>query len=66
MAVHQRREKEMSPDIAMCRDDKCPSAMVCYRFMARPSGAWQTYFAESPRKEGEDKCGYFWEAKEGK
>lgn len=46
-------------DITMCRDTVCRLAGDCYRFMAKPS-LRQSYFMESPREEGEDKCKYFW------
>ena len=47
----------MSPDITMCPGTNCPHKEKCYRFTAKP-GDYQSYFMESPIKEG--KCDYFW------
>ena len=46
------------PDIAMCRNQKCPSAHTCHRFMAIPSPHRQAY-AEFKPEEGEDRCKHF-------
>jgi hypothetical protein len=46
-------------DICKCSDKNCPSKLDCYRYIAESDG-WQSYFAESPRKENEKKCEYFW------
>lgn len=47
------------PDIAMCKDDECPSQMKCNRYTAVPSKYRQTYgdFRRSP---GADFCRMFW------
>lgn len=47
------------PDITMCKDDECPSAENCYRFIATPSKVWQSYFAKSPRTPDAPRCLYF-------
>ena len=47
----------MSPDITLCMGTNCPYKEKCYRFIAKP-GEYQSYFMESPIKEG--KCDYFW------
>ncbi len=47
----------MSPDITMCPGTGCPHKESCYRFTAK-AGEYQSYFMESPIKEG--KCDYFW------
>ena len=44
-------------DITMCRDEECALRYSCVRFMSRPS-LWQSYFVESPRKDGE--CRHKW------
>ena len=46
-------------DITMCDDGKCPLKDICYRFRAKASEYWQSYFTESPRKKR--KCEYYWE-----
>jgi hypothetical protein len=33
----------MNPDMAMCRNDKCPKKETCYRYIAKPNPYWQTY-----------------------
>lgn len=48
-------------DIAMCKDDECPSKSNCYRFLAKPAEMLQT-IGEFGRKPGESKCSYYWEA----
>jgi len=45
------------PDIALCRDDKCPRRELCYRYTAKPS-YWQSYFKGKPRDDYET-CEYF-------
>jgi len=46
------------PDITMCPGTNCPHKEKCYRFMAKPSEYWQSYFTEPPIKDG--KCEYYW------
>lgn len=43
------------PDLAMCKNYKCPSRKSCYRYTAIPYEYWQTY-AVFTVNEGEDKC----------
>lgn len=45
-------------DITMCKDENCPLKEKCYRFKAKPSEYWQSYFINSPYKNGD--CEYFW------
>ncbi len=49
------------PDITMCRDEECVKRATCYRFVAKPSEYWQSWFTESPRNKETDVCGYYWE-----
>lgn len=46
-------------DITKCSDKNCPNKLECYRYTAS-ADRWQSYFTESPRKDNEDKCEYFW------
>lgn len=48
------------PDISMCKGDGCPIKQDCYRFTARPSEFYQSYFAVVPydKKTG---CDHYWE-----
>lgn len=46
------------PDITMCTNVHCPSAMICYRFTALPNEAWQSYALMTPRP-GEPACDGF-------
>jgi hypothetical protein len=48
----------MSPDITMCPGTNCPHKEKCYRFTAKPSEYTQSYFINSPIKDG--KCEYYW------
>ena len=45
-------------DIAMCKDDECPSRLKCYRYLAYPEPDWQDY-AFTNRGKGQKKCGYY-------
>ena len=36
------------PDIAMCTRRDCPRRASCYRYLAYPDSAWQTYFSPDP------------------
>lgn len=45
------------PDITMCTGKGCNKTNTCYRFLAKPSMR-QSYFIESPIKDGE--CGCYW------
>ena len=60
------------PDITLCRRD-CPSSAKCYRHMATPDEAWQSYFGEPYPPIVDGKCEHYWpmvekamESKEGK
>ena len=46
------------PDITMCPGTNCPYKETCYRFTAKPSEYWQSYFTEPPIKDG--KCEMYW------
>ena len=48
------------PDITMCGDNNCPSKDTCWCFSATPSPDRQSYFLETPRKEGESFCNNYW------
>jgi hypothetical protein len=48
----------MSPDITMCMGTNCPYKESCYRFTAKPSEYWQSYFSVPPIKD--DKCDMYW------
>lgn len=45
-------------DITMCNQPDCPRHQACYRYMARPSILWQSYFACDPR-EADGSCDEF-------
>jgi hypothetical protein len=45
-------------DITMCRDETCKKRERCYRFTARVTPEYQSYFVNSPR-DGKE-CKYFW------
>ena len=44
-------------DITMCRDKACKKHERCYRFTAKASEHWQSFFVDSPR-DGKE-CKYF-------
>lgn len=46
------------PDITMCSGEGCPLKESCYRYTAKPSEYWQSYFIDPPIKDGE--CEYYW------
>jgi hypothetical protein len=46
------------PDITMCVGTNCPYKESCYRYTAKPSEYWQSYFTELPIKDGE--CDMYW------
>jgi hypothetical protein len=48
----------MSPDITMCVGTGCPYKEKCYRYTAKPSEFLQSWFMETPIKDG--KCDMFW------
>jgi hypothetical protein len=47
-------------DITKCKGTNCLQKDTCYRFLA-PSSMWQSYFTESPIKNG--KCENYREVK---
>ena len=49
-------------DISMCRNVRCKSRLVCYRFMADVNEFRQAYANFVPDK-GNDRCDYFWDLK---
>ena len=48
----------------MCTDFECPSAELCYRFMALPCKIMQTYFKPN-RVPGAEYCNYFMRIEKG-
>ena len=44
-------------DITMCKGDGCETKFTCYRFTAKPNEYRQSYFMESPIKDGG--CEYY-------
>ena len=44
-------------DITMCRDETCKKRERCYRFTARVTPEYQSYFVDSPRQG--KMCNYF-------
>lgn len=51
------------PDITMCSGGNCPMKETCYRYKAKPSEFWQSYFTEIPFKmvEGKIECTHYME-----
>lgn len=51
------------PDIAMCKNAKCPLGQKCFRFKAKPNGDFQDYgeFNFSTNENGEVNCQFFWQ-----
>lgn len=47
------------PDITMCPGEDCPLKESCYRYTATPSEFRQSYFVNTPYKDGE--CDHYWE-----
>ena len=47
------------PDITMCEGQGCELRSTCYRYTSTPSKYSQSYFIESPIKDG--KCDEYWE-----
>ena len=47
-------------DITKCRDKRCPSRTLCYRFTAKADEYRQSYWAKSPRKPHAVRCEEFW------
>ena len=42
----------------MCPGTDCPQKEKCYRYTAKPCEYWQSYFIDSPIKDG--KCEMYW------
>ena len=42
--------KQTMADITMCRDETCKKRERCYRFTARVTPEYQSYFVDSPRQ----------------
>jgi hypothetical protein len=42
--------KQIMADITMCRDETCKKRERCYRFTARATPEYQSYFVDSPRQ----------------
>jgi hypothetical protein len=51
-------------DITACRDKRCPSRTLCYRYTCEKD-TYQSYFAKSPRKIHAMKCNEYWESEIG-
>jgi len=49
------------PDITLCKGENCTIKEECYRFTAKPSEYWKSYFVESPctKKMGGTACNEF-------
>jgi len=45
-------------DITMCKGNRCPGRVLCVRYTARPCEYRQSYFVDSPIKNGH--CESFW------
>jgi len=37
------RRRNKIPDITICRNERCPRKMECYRYRAEPDPYWQSY-----------------------
>ena len=46
-------------DITMCNGRNCELSETCYRYKANPTPQYQSYFCETPIKNG--KCDHYWE-----
>lgn len=46
------------PDITMCEGRDCPIKESCYRYTAKPNEFRQSYFVDTPYKDGE--CEHYW------
>lgn len=47
------------PDITMCKGTGCPLSYKCYRHNAKANPFMQSYFVETPYKNGT--CEEYWE-----
>lgn len=46
------------PDISMCYGEGCEKKDERYRYKAKPTPHWQSYFVTPPIKDGQ--CEHFW------
>lgn len=46
-------------DITMCKGGGCPKKEHCFRYTARPTPHWQSYFVEPPYNPETQSCKYF-------
>jgi superfamily I DNA and RNA helicase len=53
-----KKHTKKMPDITMCPGTNCPQKEKCYRYTAKPCEHWQSYFIDSPIKDG--KCEMYW------
>ena len=44
-------------DYCMCYGEGCKDNEICYRYRAKPTPGWQSYFKEQPGKDRN--CGQF-------
>ena len=49
-------------DIAKCKDNKCPSRLMCYRFTA-PASEYRQSYGIFNREEDANNCDMFWKNK---
>jgi len=52
------------PDITMCNGGDCPLKETCYRYKAKPSEFWQSYFTEIPYDEEKKECDHYWKTED--
>jgi hypothetical protein len=51
------------PDITMCSGQGCPLRGTCYRYTAKPTPHWQSYFQYPPYRlqdNGQVECDSYW------
>jgi hypothetical protein len=49
------------PDITMCNGEGCPLKKTCYRFTAKPTPEWQSWFTEIPYDHENSGCVHYWQ-----
>lgn len=47
-------------DITMCDGGRCPVKEQCYRYTAKPTPKWQSYFYEIPYNFEKKECENLW------
>ena len=52
------------PDITICKGEECPVKETCYRYTAKPNEYRQSYFTETPYKDG--RCTHYWTEEQDK